>query len=405
MKKIIVFFIVLSSCKKEDVSPIKNTVSNEVIVSDINKKTSYYKPYHVPFYDYFLTSNYDYNVLMLSRSFIDINHNSTPDLLISTEVWPGYQKGSLIAIVDDKVVKIIDSFQIQSRKILVCDFNGDKKQDAFILESGLDVPPYGGGKNKLVLFNESNVDVKELSDIGIFHGGCAGDVDNDGDIDVFPLANGKSEFLLINDGLGNFTKKQLFGSKVLDEYFHCEFYDLNKDGNLDLVIGGHEWKSSDNKNIQFNGIFENYILWGNGKGDYSFGNSTKLPTLNGWGTITDFDFSDLDGNGNDEIIVTRTGGPDNFYNYFKIQILKKIGSDYIDYKSIDSPKGWPKSEWLDWVDIYDLDNDGILDIVPDDQELNYSRNSQYQPINELKTFSKMYFKGDGKCNFTITYKR
>lgn len=69
---------------------------------------------------------------------------------------------------------------------------------------------------------------------------------------------------------------------LLNEYFHCEFYDLNKDGNLDLIIGGHEWKSFASKNAQLGGIYENYILWGDGKANFSFSNSTKLPFLNLW---------------------------------------------------------------------------------------------------------------------------
>jgi hypothetical protein len=388
-----------------------------ISISEINKKTSHYKKFNVPFFDFYLTTNSDYNKLFFARSFIDINKNTTPDLIVSSLYWPGYKKGELLLIVDNKVEKIIDSFQIHSRKSLVADFNGDKQDDAFFLDQGLDVSPYPGGTNNLVLLNGTSITNKSFPDIGIFHGGCAGDVDNDGDIDVFPLSNGRPEFLLINDGSANFTKKVLFGGIPLNEYFHCEFYDLNKDGNLDLIIGGHEWKSFPNKNLQFGGIYENYIIWGDGKGNYSFSNSTKLPTLNLWGTVTDFDFYDLDNDGSEEIIVSRTGGNDgstmddngvkfkNFYSYFKLQILKKIGAQYVESKVLDYPSGWPSSEWLDWVDVYDIDSDCILDIIPDDQELNYSRTSQYQPINDLKKFKNMYFKGDGKGGFTLSYKK
>jgi hypothetical protein len=388
-----------------------------VSISDINKKTSHFKKYNVPFFDYYLTTNSDYNKLFFARSFIDINKNTTPDLIVSSLYWPGYKKGELLLIVDNKVEKIIDSFQLHSRKVIVADFNGDKQDDAFFLDQGLDVNPYPGGTNNLVLLNGTSITNKSFPDIGIFHGGCAGDVDNDGDMDVFPLSNGRPEFLLINDGSANFTKKVLFGGIVLNEYFHCEFYDLNKDGNLDLIIGGHEWKSFPNKNSQIGGIFENYILWGDGKGNFSFSNSTKLPTLNLWGTITDFDFYDLDNDGSEEIIVSRTGGNDgstmdnngvksnNFYSYFKIQILKKSGAQYIESKVLDYPSGWPSSEWLDWVDVYDIDSDCILDIMPDDQELNYTKNTQFQPTTDLKKFKNMYFKGDGKGGFSIGYKK
>ncbi len=426
----LVLLFAISCTKTESNNPIPPPTTNPVVVnpptpapctftqiSDINKKTSHYKKINSSYYDYFLNINSDYNKLFFSRSFIDINKNSIPDLILSSVYWPGYRKGELTLLVDNKIEKVIDSFQIHSRKVLVADFNGDKQDDAFFLDQGLDVSPYPGGTNNLILINGTSLSNKSFPDIGIFHGGCAGDVDNDGDIDIFPLSNGKPEFLLINDGAANFTKRELFGGISLSEYFHCEFYDLNKDGNLDLIIGGHEWKSFSLKNAQLGGIFENHILWGDGKGNFSFNNSLKLPTLNLWGTITDLDFYDFDNDGSEEIIVSRTGGNDgstmdnngikvnNFYNYFKIQILKKSGNQYVESTVLDYPSGWPSSEWLDWVDVYDIDGDCNLDIVPDDQELNYTRTSQYQPVNDLKKFSNMYFKGNGKGGFAIAYKK
>ena len=386
-------------------------------ISEINKRTSHYKKFNIQSYDYYLNTNNIYNNLLIARSFIDINKNSTPDFISASTYWPGYRRGELIVVVDNKVQKIVDSFQVHARKLIVADFNGDGQDDGFSFDQGLDVSPWPGGKNNLILLNGSEIINKQFPEIGIFHGGCAEDVDNDGDIDIFPLANGKPQFILINDGKANFTKKDLFNGVNLSEYFHCEFYDLNKDGNLDLIIGGHEWKSSPTKNSQLGGIYENHILWGDGKGNYDFSKSKKLPVINNWGTITDLDFYDLDKDGIEEIIISRTGGSDgstmndsgtktnNFYNFFKIQILKKSGEDYVQLSTIEYPQGWPNLEWLDWIDVYDVDGDCNLDIVPDDQELNFTKTTQYQPIADMKKFFGMYFKGDGKGNFTTAYKK
>ncbi len=422
---ILLGIILFVSCKKnkvenEQTKPSPNFTQIPCAfptISEINKRTSHYKKFNIQSYDYYLNTNNVYNKLLFARSFIDINKNSTADFIAASTYWPGYRKGELYIVIDNKVEKVIDSFQTHPRKLIISDFNGDGQDDVFVLNQGLDVSPWPGGENNLILFNGTDILVKQLPDVGIFHGGCAGDIDNDGDIDIFPLANGISQIMLFNDGKGNFTKKTMFNGAILNDYFHCEFYDLNKDGNLDLIIGGHEWESFSTKNSQLNGIFENHILWGDGSGNFDFSRSQKLPTLNKWGTITDLDFYDLDKDGSEEIIVTRTGGSDgstmdangnkvnNFYNYFKIQILKMSGHNYIDLSTIDYPQGWPNYEWLDWIDVYDLDGDCILDIVPDDQELNYTRTTQYQPIADMKNFFGMYFKGDGKGNFSISYKR
>lgn len=391
-------------------------------ISDINKRTSHYKKFHIPFYDFYNSFGIPLHGMALNgymsdifaEGFLNINNNDVPDVAVVSNFWPGITKGSLYISIDNKVSKIIPDFAQEARKMLISDFNGDGTDDIFILDHGIDQSPWPGGTNKLVFLTPNDAIVKVFPEVAYFHGGCAGDVDNDGDIDIYAIGNSKPQYLYINDGRGNFQKKFLFDNKYLSGYYHCEFYDLNHDGNLDLIIGGHEWYEAATKNTDLGGIYENYILWGNGKGDFSFSNSVKLPTMKLWGTITDFDFYDLDNDGNEEVIITRTGGADDssmdnngityngFYKNFKIQILKRSGNNYFEYKVLDQPSGWPDWGWMRWVDVYDIDGDCNLDIVPDFALLNVvGQNAIY----DFAKFRGLYYKGDGKGNFEITYKK
>ena len=78
----------------------------------------------------------------------------------------------------------------------------------------------------------------------ISHGGGAGDLDNDGDIDVV-VANGqqKTVQLLTNKGDGTFKATTLInewqhGKK--DHFYTAEVWDIDGDGFLDVVLGTPE---------------------------------------------------------------------------------------------------------------------------------------------------------------------
>jgi len=389
--------------------------------SQINLTTSHYKRHFVPFDDFYKKLNLDWRYLLLARGYLNINGNEIPDQVISSTKWPGEEKGSLFILIDNTVVQKVDDFQVHSRKLLVSDFNSDGIDDVFILDQGLDQSPnFGGGNNQKLLLFDQNGGYNEINfpELGILHGGASGDIDNDGDVDIIAVNNKGPEYKFINDGNGNFSVQNLFPGRDLQEYFTAELYDVNSDGNLDLIIGGHEWIKDDflEKNIDFGGVYQNLIFWGNGTGNFDPGNFLMLPEVPDWGTIADFDFYDLDFDGTEELIVNRTGGnkfagmdnegdmENGFYENYYIQILKKEGESFIEFSNIISPENWPKLHWLDWLDIYDLDGDCLPDIVPDDQEINYTQSveySQYRP-GDLDGFKRIYFKGDGGGGFNFS---
>jgi Invasin, domain 3/FG-GAP-like repeat len=117
-----------------------------------------------------------------------------------------------------------------SEGVILVDVDGDKDLDIFVANTNEESRLFindGTGKfsdetaNRLPVGTDFNVDVS------------AGDVDNDGDLDLFVADVGQDE-LLINDGVGIYTVGEFpteddFGSDA-------EFVDVNSDGNLDLVV-------------------------------------------------------------------------------------------------------------------------------------------------------------------------
>jgi hypothetical protein len=271
---------------------------------------------------------------------------------------------------------------IHPRKALVGDYNNDGKPDIFITGHGWDQAPYPGEYDQLLLSENGKYKLVELKDkIGFYHGACSGDIDNDGDLDIFVLGenayfNGtNNSYFLINDGKGNFT----YSTKEIDvnrlgQQFHCELFDIDKDGYLDLILGGHDFNVQDSTFIDKTKIGGSVrIYWGNNSGTFDFNKITNIPMVANWGVITDLDFADLDNDNKFELAVTRTGGAngnnqiDYFYQGWNIQIIKfenrkatDITTSVIEQNS--SLLGYSqKNPWVIWMRFEDYDNNNKID--------------------------------------------
>jgi len=279
----------------------------------------------------------------------------------------------------------------------VADFNGDGIDDAVFFDFGLDRTPFSGGPNELVFGTDTgpvSADIPIFSDQS--HGGTIGDVDNDGDVDIFVMNNVSEEFplpgsgspgayILLNDGAGNFTFDQSgLSGDLPDPYFwafefgpyvrfnsllnsstwvSAEMGDMNNDGNIDLIVGSH----------YFN---ERFIAFGDGNGNFDMANAAPLPDT-GFGRFIDenggnvggltlaLQVADINGDGVNDLVASAAAGPDYTGSYLQILINDGQGNliDESATRFLDSTYNNPTGEYIADIAETDFNSDGFSDFI------------------------------------------
>lgn len=298
-----------------------------------------------------------------------------------------------------------------ARKIIVGDFDNDGDPDLYSANIGLDIPPYTGEPSLFIInrLNESkSFDYKFINLIRGAHSASSADIDGDGDLDIFsvgprddsPQNNLTSKFLK-NDGNFNLSYwEDIFVSNnhpfwSYKSSYQNELVDLDKDGNIDLIDMGHEW------DYMYNWCTDNgdgtcgrgRIYWGDNQGKFSENRKSLIPIVRNFGTCTDIDIIDLDNDGINEIIISRTGGDidsfpiesdnmnDNFsesngtsyfYGGHYIQICKLLNNrdiqdvtlnfieDNVNFNRLDLCS--PEDGWFFHTRVEDYEGDGTLNI-------------------------------------------
>ena len=242
---------------------------------------------------------------------------------------------------------------VHARKALPGDFNGDGRLDVFVAGHGYDREPFPGESPVLILSTASGLQQAEGLDdwVGFFHGAASADIDHDGDLDVV-LTDFTRLVLLVNDGRGRFSE----ATDMLPPRgaFTTELIDVDFDGYVDLLVAGHE---DDNPSE---------IYWGDHSLRYTAARRTTLPAVPGQDTVVDIDADDLDGDGVRDIVLTRTGGGDNFYQGYYIQLILGQGDRAFVDATENVEGGQSADPWIDWVRLQDGNDDGHRDIVVDD---------------------------------------
>ena len=234
------------------------------------------------------------------------------------------------------------------RQLLISDYNNDKVLDIYIADHGVGKPD--GYRDSYYLsqpngtwLESSNTHLSHDNFKVYDHGGATGDIDNDGDMDVV-LTDFGTFWCLMNDGSGFLTKRRCGGSNA----FALELADMDNDGDLDAIVGGHEYEN------MFTGIF-----WNDGQGNFITYDTTPLKQYRDtWGGIPEVSASDLDNDGDMDIVYGRVG---ESYIGASIQIIENLGNKkFKDHGIIPVAEG--SAGFIQNIRFSDLDKDGDIDV-------------------------------------------
>ncbi|MBX2954552.1 MAG: VCBS repeat-containing protein [Cyclobacteriaceae bacterium] len=188
------------------------------------------------------------------------------------------------------------------------------------------------------------------------------DVDSDGDLDLVVLSGGnefrgKSENLAIrlyeNDGSGKFTRQISAFDGVFLNGSCLRPFDFDNDGHVDLFVGGRvvPWN--------YGAPPESYLLKNDGTGTFVDVTKEFAPELSGVGMVKDAHWSDLNNDGQSDLVLVGEWMPITFFIAENGKWKKQVP------KSLSKTNGWWNS-----VLLADIDNDGDVDIVAGNLGLN-----------------------------------
>ncbi len=231
------------------------------------------------------------------------------------------------------------------------------------------------------------------------------DADNDNDQDLYVVSGGNEYFdtmeeqldrLYINDGKGRFTRNpsalpQMFSNK------NCAVpADFDKDGDIDLFVGGRVVPYAYGKNP------ESYILVNNGKGYFTNKTIEIAPELSKFGMITDATWSDFDNDKDLDLIVVGDWMPITVFENVKNKF--EPNTDLFENQNLN---GFWQS-----ITSTDIDNDGDIDYVVGNLGTNNKFIHDPNPIlkmhigdfDENDRFDQIMTYNRGKNYFTVNGK-
>ena len=198
------------------------------------------------------------------------------------------------------------------------------------------------------------------------------DLDADGDKDLY-VTSGGSEFkqgnkllkdrVYINDGLGNFSKKNNAIPNIYESTQTVKASDIDEDGDLDLFIGTRLISG------KYTFPATSYILI-NDKGILKKASNDVAPDLTNIGMVTDAVFSDIDKDNDEDLVIVG--------EWMKVKILENNAGKFKD-NSDKFGDYIGKSRGLWWsITANDIDNDGDDDYIVG----NLGKNNKFKASKE-----------------------
>ncbi len=285
----------------------------------------------------------------------------------------------------DREILLNQMLSTEGPRLITGDINNDSKEDFILLGAN-------GDSDKIFVQNQAGNFVykqsRALYSDRNFESTCGAifDQDGDGDMDLM-IGSGGNEIemdrqffevrLYKNDGRGNFTRDYNSVPQVIGNFSTLEAADYDQDGAIDVFLGA--------RSVPGNyGLPPRSYLLRNVNGTFI----DKAPeALANFGMVTDASWSDIDADGDHDLIVVG--------DWEAIVIFTNNSGNIQQHSSQPQSTGW----WTR-IEPADLDNDGDLDFVLGNWGLNTKfKASPAQPL----TMFVNDFDDNGKSEFILNW--
>ena len=289
---------------------------------------------------------------------------------------------------------------------VLADFNSDGIDDFYIYNSGEWSDP---SRDAYYLSQpdgtwvESSYSHMSHPEFAVFnHQIDVGDIDNDGDIDIVMAAPTRM-VCLINKGDGTLKKRDYCARQVTA--FGVELADMDGDGDLDIVAAAHEYGNLPNDtftvgmdNISASGGYMDTAVFYNSGSGY-FNRKQRLERLVELGTVPEVESADFDGDGDNDILLSRAGP---LYVGTALEIKENLGDRTFGSKVIHlikAPEGFStKTEANEWNAYCELPRVGDFDF---DGDIDITCYGGGGGSSGDKRVHGVFVRNDGGMNFTV----
>ncbi len=358
---------------------------------------------------------------------IDLQGNGRPDVLACHASFPPQPRakapcrilrpqsdGSLVDVTRQLLGTGALAGTEHPREFVAGDFNHDGRQDVFVAAHGYDTQPFDGETNVLLISNLDGTYSDRSSTLpqapDFSHSACAGDINEDGHLDIYVgnLDRTVGPYFLIGNGNGTFTRTQSgLPTQIAnagESFLSCALLQSDGDGFVDLALG--TWSVNGTDSV---------ILFGDGRGNFTGRDRYVLPAA-AHGIVLDIAPDDVNRDGRSDLFVV-TQASNSASGGFGLQILMNQGDGtYRDETTTRLPTFTPRSAgpFCAFVRFADFNGDGWEDFYCDTNSWNESdprvwlnrANGTWVPVQpgsmpQQSTSNQMHavdFEGDGRSD-------